>query len=250
MRSFSLPRSMAHFIVQDLGAAIVTGKYSAEPFPTENDLCLKYSASRTVLREAVKMLTSKGLLSARQRRGTEVNPEDSWSLFDPDVLRWLLQRTSSPDLLIEVTQIRLGIEPMAAYLAARNASSRERAEIAKALERIAAAKAAHGDMLPAVVEFHVAVLQASGNRFCRQLQELVETALPSNLSAANGGDGAGLASVEGHRVVADAIFERDCLKAEWAMRAILQDNLDRMIAIKLKRNGQVATGTIEAPAPE
>ena len=75
-------------ITQDLGVAIVTGQYSTtNPFPIEAELCRQYGASRPVLREAVKMLTAKGLLSARPRHGTWVEPEERWNLLDPDVLQ-------------------------------------------------------------------------------------------------------------------------------------------------------------------
>ena len=89
MRGQNLTYGIAH----ELGVAIVTGVYSGDnPIPIEAELCRKYDASRPVLREAVKMLTAKGLLRARPRQGTWVQPEEHWNLLDPDVLRWLLQR--------------------------------------------------------------------------------------------------------------------------------------------------------------
>src|SRR5580704_8599963 len=90
-------QNFTYGIVEDLGAAIVTGTYSKEnPFPVEAELSVQYGASRSILREAVKMLTAKGLLAARPRQGTWVQPESSWNLLDPDVLRWLLERKFSP----------------------------------------------------------------------------------------------------------------------------------------------------------
>src|SRR5215469_13024195 len=113
-------QNLTHSIVQNLGIAIVTGNYSVKkPFPVEAELCKHYGASRSVLREAVKMLTAKGLLGARPRQGTWVQPEENWNLLDPDVLRWLLERKPWIDLLIEFTQVRLAIEPAAAALAAQ-----------------------------------------------------------------------------------------------------------------------------------
>ncbi|RME63985.1 MAG: FadR family transcriptional regulator, partial [Alphaproteobacteria bacterium] len=81
-------RNLTYVIAQELGRAIVTGTYGTEnPFPIEAKLCEQYGASRSVLREAVKMLTAKGLLSARPRQGTWIEPESNWNLLDPDVLR-------------------------------------------------------------------------------------------------------------------------------------------------------------------
>src|SRR5215468_11779352 len=95
-------------IVRELGIRIVTGEYSkGRPFPTESELCAELGASRSVLREAVKMVTAKGLLRARPRHGTQVQPEANWNLLDPDVLKWMLERKFSLPLLIQFTQVRL-----------------------------------------------------------------------------------------------------------------------------------------------
>lgn len=91
-------------IVNQLGAAIVTGRYTDDnPFPIEAELCRQLGASRSVLREAVKMLTAKGLLVSRPRHGTSVQDESMWNLLDPDVLRWLLERKFSLELLAQFT---------------------------------------------------------------------------------------------------------------------------------------------------
>ena len=129
MRSPTNLTSVTQSIVEDLGIAIVTGKFDGVVFPREIELCDKYKAARTVVREAVKMLTSKGLLSSRKRRGTIVTSESDWNLLDPDVLRWTLERHFSLPLLIEFTEIRVSVEPGAAALAAKRATGAERAAI-------------------------------------------------------------------------------------------------------------------------
>jgi DNA-binding FadR family transcriptional regulator len=122
-------QNLTSSIVQDLGVAIVIGTYSERnPFPIEAELCRQFGASRSVLREAVKMLTAKGLLGARPRQGTWVQPEENWNLLDPDILGWLLERKFSPALLIEFTEIRLAMEPGAA---ARRPSAHRREEVAR-----------------------------------------------------------------------------------------------------------------------
>src|SRR3569623_949213 len=84
--------NLTYGMVDTLGRAIVTGLFDKDPFPTEAELARQYSVSRSVTREAVKMLPAKGLLPARPRKGTSVQPAVQWNLFDPDVLRWLLER--------------------------------------------------------------------------------------------------------------------------------------------------------------
>src|SRR4051812_14231171 len=82
--------NLTYGLVDTLGRAVVTGEFVDDPFPTEAELARLYAVSRSVTREAVKMLTAKGLLTARPRKGTSVQPAAQWNLFDPDVLRWLL----------------------------------------------------------------------------------------------------------------------------------------------------------------
>src|SRR5258707_2751999 len=157
-------QNLTHRIVQDLGVAIVTGTYSPKnPFPVEAELCKQYRASRSVLREAVKMLTAKGLLSARPRQGTWVQPEANWNLLDPDVLRWLLERKFSFSLLIEFAQIRLAVEPKAAALAAISAIARPTGGESVGISGVAAAVKRNDDPLESAIPFHAAILRASGH---------------------------------------------------------------------------------------
>jgi DNA-binding FadR family transcriptional regulator len=200
-------QNLTYSIVHDLGVAIVTGVYSKQnPFPVEAELCKQYGASRSVLREAVKMLTAKGLLGARPRQGTWVEPEGKWNLLDPDILGWLLERKFSPALLIEFSEIRLAVEPGAAALAARVAGPAEKAAVRSAIERMQAAERGDDDPLESDIAFHVAVLRASMNRFYAQLTGLTATALRFSIRTTNRYKGVRLASVADHKKVADAIL--------------------------------------------
>jgi DNA-binding FadR family transcriptional regulator len=220
-------QNLTSSIVQDLGIAIVTGKYSEKnPFPVEADLCTQYGASRSILREAVKMLTAKGLLGARPRQGTWVQPEESWNLFDPDVMRWLLERKFSLSLLIEFTQIRLAVEPAAAAMAAKEATPEAKAAIERALNRMIAAEHGEDDPLASDIAFHISILRASGNRFYAQLRELIETALRFSIRTTNRFKGVRLASVNDHKKVSDAILAGNPAAAEKAMRGLIEEALD------------------------
>jgi len=231
-------QNLTYTIAQNLGVAIVTGVYSSEnPIPIESELCRQYSASRTVLREAVKMLTAKGLLGSRPRLGTWVQPESNWNLLDPDVLGWLLERKFSPALLIEFTEMRLALEPGAASLAARMAGPAEKAAIRSAIERMQTADNGGGDPLESDIAFHVAVLRASRNRFYAQLSGFIATALSFSIVTTNRYKGVQLASVADHKKVADAIIAGRGAAAGEAMRKLIQEALDLMN----KREGMSAT---------
>lgn len=231
MRSPARAHNLTHGIVEDLGVAIVTGRYGESgTLPIEGQLCHQYGVSRSILREAVKMLTAKGLLRARPRHGTWVQPEADWNLLDPDVLRWLLERKFSLPLLRDFAEVRLAVEPAAAALAAQVADEDARADILKAIERMEAAGRGEDDPLLSDIAFHSAVLMGSGNRFYRQLREMIESALRFSIRRTNDYKGVSLASVADHRKVADAILARDPAGAEAAMRAIVLEALQLLTA--------------------
>ncbi len=227
--------SLTQQIVNQLGLSIVQGKYGGEnSFPIEADLCEQFGVSRSVLREAVKMLTSKGLLRARPRQGTWVQPEQSWNLLDPDVLRWLLERKFSIDLLSDFTEIRLSIEPQAAVLAARRATAEQKQAIGDALDRMRAAEHGDDDPLASDIAFHVALLEASGNRFFSQLKDLVDTALRISIRLTNQYKGVALASIEDHRKIHDAIVAGDADAAHAASFALVQEAMELIGAAREK----------------
>ena len=223
-------QNLTYSIVQDLGVAIVTGTYSdRNPFPVEAELCRQYGASRTALREAVKMLTAKGLLGARPRQGTWVQPESRWNLLDPDILGWLLERKFSPALLTEFTEVRLAVEPLAAALAAKVAGPEEKQAVRAAIERMQAAERGEDDPLASDIAFHVAVLRASKNRFYAQLTELTATALRFSIRTTNRYKGVQLANVSDHKRVCDAIIAGRPTIAADAMRKMMQEALDLIL---------------------
>lgn len=228
-------QNLTYAIVEELGHAVVTQTYSDDdPFPIEAELCKQFGASRTVLREAVKMLTAKGLLSARPRQGTWVEPESRWNLLDPDVLRWLLERKFSLELLAEFTEVRMAIEPMAAMIAARNATEESIAPIRAAIDRMRAAAAGDDDPLTSDIAFHVAVLHATGNRFYAQLEDVINAALRISIRMTNQAKGVALADVNAHKKVLDAIEAGDPQRAHAAMASIISEVMDLIGAARRK----------------
>jgi DNA-binding FadR family transcriptional regulator len=216
------PRNLTFGLTDTLGKAIVTGAYEDTRFPTEAELAERHGVSRSVTREAVKMLTAKGLLTARPRRGTSVQPASAWNLFDTDVLRWLLDRNFSLALLRQFSDLRIAIEPAAAALAAGLGDRAAIAAVAASYEGMAAAEAGGGDPLDADIAFHVAVLNASGNPFYRQFRDLVATALHTSIRFTNRFEGR-TASLPAHRAVLDAIAAGEADAARAAMHAIIAD---------------------------
>ena len=218
-------RNLTFGMLDQLGRAIVTGRYDNERFPTEDELTSRYAVSRTVTREAVKMLTAKGLLKAKPRAGTTVQPPSAWSFFDPDVLRWLLERKFSLDLLRHFNELRTAIEPQAAALAAQAKPGPAHDAIEAGLQRMEAAERGEDDTLEADIAFHIAVLEAAANPFFLQFRDMVATALRTSIRFTNRFKGRS-ADVAAHREVFTAIQARDPAAARAAMAAIIGEVMD------------------------
>lgn len=240
----ALGRNLTYGLQDSLGRKIVTGRYDRQPFPTEAELADEYAVSRSVTREAVKMLTAKGLLSARPRQGTIVLPRASWNLFDADVLNWLLERKFSIDLLLQFTDLRAAIEPAAAELAATHGNAAATAVIAAGLTRMRNAARGDDEPLESDIAFHVAVLNASGNPFFAQFKDVISTALHTSIRFTNKIAGH-TADLPAHQAVFDAIAARDAPGARRAMEDLMA--LTRRFIVKppaqvtrrnLKRRGQ------------
>lgn len=213
--------NLTYALVDALGKAIVTGRYDEARFPTEAELATRHAVSRSVTREAVKMLTAKGLLTARPRKGTSVQPPASWNLFDTDVLRWLLDRKFSLNLLRQFSELRIAIEPAAAALAAA-ATGEATAAIRAGFDRMAAAERGEDDPLEADIAFHIAVLIASANPFYARFQDLVTTALHTSIRFTNRFKGR-TASLAQHHAVLAAIEARNPEAAREAMTVLIAD---------------------------
>jgi len=211
-------------IVQSLGKAIALGEHpQGEPLQAEALLCGTFDASRTVLREAVKMLTAKGMLDARPRRGTIVLPESQWNLSDPDILNWMLERKGSLPIIAEFVDMRLAIEPAAAGLAAVNLNDETRQTLILAINRMDAAANGEDDHLDADIAFHVGILEASNNRFFWNMRHTIDVALRFSIRMTNRFKGVEKASVDDHRHILNFILAGDQQGAETAMRALLNE---------------------------
>lgn len=221
----SLGRNLTYGLLDHLGKVIVTGGYDSTPFPTEAELSIQHQVSRSVTREAVKMLTAKGLLSARPRQGTIVQPSTLWNLFDADVLRWLLERKFSIDLLRQFSELRTAIEPASAALAAEAADDKGRAAIAAGFARMVSAEAGDDDTLEADIAFHLSILRASANPFFMQFRDVVATALRTSIRFTNRIQGR-TADLAAHEAVKIAIEKRDAKRARAAMLHIIDDVME------------------------
>jgi len=217
--------NLTQSLVQRLGSAIVRGEYAAgKSLPIEADLGKKFGASRTVMREAVKILSTKGLIGQRPRVGTFVHPEEKWDLLDAEVLTWILDRHFSHSLVREFLEVRIGIEPAAAALAAVNATDAEKDLLKQKLEKMRGAINGHFDPVNADIAFHSTILEISHNRFYHQLTPIIETALRFSIRITNKAKGA-LADYDAHEKIYKAIRNGNAEAATKACREVIREAL-------------------------
>jgi len=219
------PRRNLHGqIVNSIGRKILRGELQpGDPIPAEPDL----PASRTAVREAIKVLVAKGLVETRPRTGTRVRGRDAWNLLDPDVLKWGQDGESSKALLRSVTEVRSIIEPAAAELAAKRATPGDIASLERAYGEMEAAMPASGPgdvaaFVDADTRFHLTIFQAAGNHILEQMSGVVYSALRYSFEATSRIPGSARASLPRHRAVLDAIRARRAQDAGEAMRALLR----------------------------
>jgi DNA-binding FadR family transcriptional regulator len=218
--------NLTQSLVQKLGSSIVRGELPAgKALPIEAELGKKFGASRTVMREAVKILSTKGLIGQRPRVGTFVHPEDRWDLLDAEVLTWILDRHFSHALVREFLEVRIGIEPAAAALAAVNATDADKELLRQTLEKMKGAMNGHFDPVAADIAFHATILEISHNRFYHQLTPIVETALRFSIRLTNKAKGA-LADYDAHERIYKAIRNGNADGAAKACRELIREALE------------------------
>lgn len=208
--------------VDHLGAAIVSGRYApGASIPPEPLLCEELGVSRTVVREAVKSLIAKGLVSAGPKVGTRVLPEDHWNWFDPDIIAWQAQAGLTPEFLRDLMDLRRVVEPAAMRLAAERAQPEDIAFVEEAYAGMARAVKEGGDYVTYDLRFHQGLLRASRNRMLMQMSKALGALLRTSFELATKKKDATAHSLPLHRAVLDAVIARNPAKAEKAILVLI-----------------------------
>lgn len=221
----SLPSQMA----REMGRRIVAGNFEpGEMIDDENSLAERYSVSRVVVREAVKILVEKGMLSVRRGIGTQVRTRNNWKLLDDDVMAWHLSAPPRKQFLAQLAEIRLAIEPMASRWAAERATEEEIKDIQAACDRMAEEQGSTERFIIADALFHKAILNAAHNEFLSAIEGVTYSALLISVRITNKDPRENGASIQFHRDVANAIERRDGAKAEKLTARLLEDAVRRL----------------------
>ncbi|MBT1677468.1 FadR/GntR family transcriptional regulator [Curtobacterium aurantiacum] len=209
-------------VLDQVGAAVVSGEVAVGSRRSVDDLVVWTGASRSIVREAVRVLVALGLLTARRRVGVTVLGVRDWDVLDPRVVRWRLRGPDGERVAAELRELRAAVEPVAAAAAARRAALDDCADRREALRTTAdelAAAATRDDRLDFVaadVRFHALVLDLSGNALYRRLHQVVGQVLRERGSIRPDRHDVGL-----HLALADAVLDGRPDEAASTMRAIV-----------------------------
>ncbi len=221
-------RNIYSQVAARLGQEIVAGVYPpGSLLPTAAEMCARFSVSRTALREAYSILNAKSLIVARPKIGTRVRPKSDWNLLDSEVLAWHLQATPNEHFVDDLFVLRQMVEPAAAALSASLRLPKTVDRIAEAYGRMDRFKNGAGDLIGADLDFHMAILEASDNRFLAALGGLIHTALECTFRLS----WQGAARIQDdrllqHKGIFEAIRDGDAELARTRMAELLRDSIE------------------------
>jgi DNA-binding FadR family transcriptional regulator len=220
--------------VDHLGEAIVAGRYAVgASIPPEPVLCQELGVSRTVVREAVKSLIAKGLMTTGPKVGARVLPEDQWNWFDPDVIGWQSKAGLTLEFMRDLQDLRRVVEPAAMRLTAQRAAAQDIVEVEAAYAGMKRAVEEGGDYVTHDLRFHQGLLRACGNRMLVQMSKALGALLRTGFEISIRRKGGPLTSLPLHREVLDAVIAHDPDRAETAIRVLIDgahDDIEEVLA--------------------
>ncbi|BCP52989.1 GntR family transcriptional regulator [Kaistia sp. 32K] len=228
-------------LLNEIGLSIVRGDLvPGDQLPNGDDWSAAVGASRTGLREVVKVLAGKGMVEMRPRTGTRVRPRKDWNFLDPDVLLWRFGARTTVEDARSLFELRRAIEPMAGALAAERATPGQIAELRDILAEMEAAGADSERFAVPDLAFHQAILHMSGNELIGSLSALIETALVISFRLTDDNPAGQLHSLGLHQQIVEFIEKRDPAATSRALIALL-DGAEADVRVSLAaRQGRQA----------
>ena len=251
MTDSAVPQQLHDSVVRRWGWDIVSGSLPPGTRIVADEAALQLGVSRTVVREAVRVLASMGLITVRRRVGITVLPQQSWNPFDLNIIRW---RLAGPDRLLHLqslSQLRSAVEPLAARLAAEHATPEQCGRLTAAVIGMSstARSANASSYLAHDSDFHRTMLLASGNPMLSGLADVVVEVLAGRTRHSLMPTVAEPKAIHLHGVVASSIQARDGDAAELAMRSIVAESSTAIRAIYDEPVPAAGSGNGLAPLP-
>jgi len=212
------------FVINWIGSAVAAGRLAAGAQIVPEELGSQLGVSRPVIREALRVLQAKGMVSARPRTGTRVRPVEAWNLLDSDVIGWRVHGPDRDVQLRELFDLRLAIEPSAARGSALAATEQDIELLIGACQQMEEATAA-GDLAAfseGDTRFHIRLLHASGNLLYRRFAGPIGAVLAARGSLSLMPERVDSVVVSHHRSISEAVRDRDPDRAETLIRELIQ----------------------------
>lgn len=219
-----IPQGRLHgALAHRLGVDILRGLYaSGEVLPNEIDSSSTLEISRSAYREAIRILAAKGMVESRPKTGTRVTERTRWNLLDPDVLRWMFEAEPSEAFILDLFELRLITEPAAAALAAQRRDDSHLAAMDAALIVMASETLATEAGRQADLDFHDALMRATGNEALASLSSSISAAVAWSTRYKQRIKALERDPVPDHRAVYEAIARGDPSDARWCMESLVR----------------------------
>lgn len=214
-------------VLDRLGSAVVGGEIAPGEALRIEQLAVVYGVSRSVIREAVRVMESMNLMSSRRRVGVTVLAADRWNVFDPRMIRWRLAGPARLGQLRSLSELRSGVEPVAAALAAMHATPEDCGELTRAVIGMSVSGKA-GDLETYLLHdilFHRVVLRASGNEMFASLADVVAEVLAGRTHHHLMPERPNPEAIRLHIAVAEAVQSGNGEGAEELMRSIIAESV-------------------------
>lgn len=219
------PPSMHHRVAESLGKRVAGYELTAGSVVSLASIEQEYGVSRTVAREAMRLLESLGMLQARRRVGIIVADESQWNVLSPQVIEWRLAGPGRDAQLRSLLDLRVAVEPTAARLAAAYATDDERARLIELAEKLKVmgerGLGETDEYLATDVAFHQTLLRASGNEMLAALTSVVEAVMVGRTRLGLSPHNPVQEVLEHHETTARAILERMPDAAEVCARSLV-----------------------------
>lgn len=220
-------------LTQLFGKRITHGDFApGSALPSEADLCDQFGASRNMMREVIKVLSTKKLIDAQRHRGLFVMPAERWNYLDADVLEWTLEKGNNPALIRSLVEVRSLIEPPISRWAAERATAVDLVDIEASYNEMAANPTRVDIFHEADIRFHRAVLIASHNVVMQQLSDAVSALQRAIFDLTFERDAEHMAlTISEHHELFDAIRRKNPQAAETAARRMIERTAERALAV-------------------
>ncbi|MGR5177128.1 FadR/GntR family transcriptional regulator [Vibrio parahaemolyticus] len=223
-------RSIHVQVAREIARGILSGDLpEGSIIPGEMALCEQFGISRTALREAVKLLTSKGLLESRPKIGTRVVDRAYWNFLDPQLIEWMEGLYEIEQFCGQFLGLRRAIEPEACALAAKFATAEQRIELSATFqEMVEVSKQEHFEQakwLDVDTRFHSLIFNSTGNDFYLPFGNILTTMFVNFIQYSSNG---GSTCIDEHRAIYEAIMAGDSDKAREASVNHLRDENHRL----------------------